>query len=669
MWIEVGHFLTCLALGLSLSQLWLGLSAGHAADRAQAGAANAAAIAAAVCLAAAFGMLMSAFLASDFSVKLVVENSHTQKPLIYKIAGVWGNHEGSMLLWCLVAAIYGAALAVFGKGMSPTLQARAVGVHGGLGAMTLLYVLVASNPFTRLAEVPFEGNDLNPLLQDPALAVHPPMLYAGYVGFSLVFSLAVAGLIEGKVDRAWAGWIRPWALAAFSLLTIGIGLGSWWAYYELGWGGWWFWDPVENASFMPWLAGAALIHAAAITEKRGTMVTWTILLALLAFILSLLGAFLVRSGVLTSVHAFAVDPQRGTWILSILMATAAIAFGLYAWRAPRFSAAKPAVFAIVSRDSALLINNLFVTVACGTVLIGTLYPLVVEAATGRSISVGPPYFNLTFTPLMAGAMALLPLAPFLAWKRGDLKLAVARLAWVGGLAVAFGAAALVFSGGRLLPALGLALGAWVLMGAVANVLVRYAMPAKVGIAARAGLVGMTLAHAGLGVFTLGAVAQTAFKVERSISMTPGQTVAFAGRNIRFESISEVEGSNYYADRARFVVTGQGSDAVLTSEKRFYPAARMPTSEVGIRPSYDGDLYVALGDRVRVGAAAAGAPVFTVRLYHNPMMYLIFWGVGMIAIGSALAMSQRRLLAEAAARAAPASGVPVNAATLTAATPS
>jgi cytochrome c-type biogenesis protein CcmF len=614
-------------------QGWAGLSGARATDGALRSAAQTFATISAAALLVAFALLIVTFLQSDFSVALVANNSHSAKPLLYKIAGTWGNHEGSMLLWCLVSAIYGAALASFGGRLVPSLQSRALGIQGLLGAMTLVYLILASNPFARLDPAPLEGADLNPLLQDPALAIHPPMLYLGYVGFSLVFSLAIAALIEGKVDRAWASWVRPWALTAWAFLTFGIGLGSWWAYYELGWGGWWFWDPVENASFMPWLAGAALVHSAIITEKRGTMASWTILLAILTFVLSMLGAFLVRSGVLTSVHAFAVDPERGLWILGMLGIVAVGGFSLYAWKSISL-VGRPAAFDIVSRDGALILNNLFLTVACGTVLVGTLYPLAVEAVADRAISVGPPYFNLTFTPLMATLIVALPFAPFLAWRKASLTAAMPRLWLALGLAVAAAVLTLILHGfDKTLAALGFGLGVWVLLGTFAHLAER---TDRFRALAKPGLWGMSIAHIGLAIFIFGAVAQTSFKTETTKPIAIGETIAFAGRSLTLMSVEGIEGKNYYADRASFSVDGR----TLSTEKRFYPAAQVPTTEVGIRTGIDGDLYLALGDRIR----GEGTPRWSVRFYHNPMMYLIFWGVTLMGFGGLAALFERVLTA-------------------------
>ncbi|WP_309645904.1 heme lyase CcmF/NrfE family subunit, partial [Phenylobacterium sp.] len=439
--VEIGAFSLALALALSFAQALLAGAARVKRSQVLAGAGEGAALAGFAGLAVAFMALMYAFVTSDFSVANVAANSHSDKPLLYRIAGTWGSHEGSMLLWCLALTGCGAAVAGLGRGLPSGLKSLTLAAQGVLGVVFLAYTVFASNPFARLPAPPTEGRSLNPLLQDPALAFHPPMLYLGYVGLSVVFSFAVAALIEGRVDAAWARWVRPWTLGAWSALTVGITLGAFWAYYELGWGGWWFWDPVENASFMPWLVATALLHSAIVTEKRGALAGWTVFLALAAFTFSMLGAFLVRSGVLTSVHAFAVDPTRGTLLLIILAVTSGSAFALFAWRAP---ALKPGgVFAPVSRESALVLNNILLAAATATVLLGTLYPLIREAATGEAISVGPPFFNLTFTPLMAALAILLPAGPLLAWKRGDAR-GVAQRLWVAVLlALACGLAAFV----------------------------------------------------------------------------------------------------------------------------------------------------------------------------------------------------------------------------------
>jgi cytochrome c-type biogenesis protein CcmF len=641
---ELGHFLILLALAASLAQAGSGLWGGHARDGRFAGTANASADIAALSCLLAFAALMSAFIRSDFSVENVANNSHTLKPLLYKIAGTWGNHEGSMVLWCVVASGFGVALARTSKGLRWDLRSRAVGVQGLVTASTLAYLAFASNPFVRLADPPLQGAGLNPLLQDPALAFHPPFLYLGYVGSSVVFSLAVAALLEGRVDAAWARWVRPWALASWVCLTIGITLGSYWAYYELGWGGWWFWDPVENASFMPWLLGAALLHSAIVTEKRGGLASWTILLAILTFSLSLLGTFLVRSGVLTSVHAFALDPARGFLILLILFFFTGGALALYAWRGPSIGSDR-GLFAPLSREGALVLNNLFLTVATATVLIGTLYPLLGEAVFKRALSVGPPYFNLTFTPLMGIVLIALPLGPLMAWKRGDIVGAMQRLWAAGALAALAGVLTLALMGGKALAAFGVALGTWLVCGAIAELFDRIKL-GKLPTAQSMGrlktlqrsALGMTIAHLGMGIFVLGAVSEIAFRVEHTATMGLGETTQFNGKTVTLRAVQAQEGPNYYADRATLVVNTDKGDVLLQPERRFYPAARMPTTEVDIKSSFGGDLYAALGDPSEVN----GRMAWTVRLYWNPMVGLIFGGSLLMALGGVVSLTDRRL---------------------------
>jgi cytochrome c-type biogenesis protein CcmF len=641
---ELGHFLILLAFAASLAQAGAGLWGGHARDGRFAGTATASADIAALSCLLAFAALMSAYIRSDFSVENVANNSHTLKPLLYKIAGTWGNHEGSMVLWCLVASGFGVALARMSKGLRWDLRSRAVGVQGLVTASTLAYLAFASNPFVRLIDAPLQGADLNPLLQDPALAFHPPFLYLGYVGSSVVFSLAVAALLEGRVDAAWARWVRPWALASWVCLTIGITLGSYWAYYELGWGGWWFWDPVENASFMPWLLGAALLHSAIVTEKRGGLASWTILLSILTFSLSLLGTFLVRSGVLTSVHAFALDPTRGFLILLILIFFTGGALALYAWRGPALRSDR-GLFAPISREGALVLNNLFLTVATATVLIGTLYPLLGEAVFKRALSVGPPYFNLTFTPLMGIVLIALPLGPLLSWKRADVVGAMQRLWAAGAIAALAGTLTLAFMGGKALAAFGVALGTWLVCGAVAEVMDRVKL-GKLPLAQsmnrlktlQRSALGMALAHLGMGIFVIGAVSEIAFRVEHTATMGLGETTQFNGKTVTLRAVQSQEGPNYYADRATLVVNTNKGEVLLTPERRFYPAARMPTTEVDIKSSFGGDLYAALGDPSEVN----GRMAWTVRLYWNPMVGLIFGGAMLMAFGGLVSLTDRRL---------------------------
>ena len=649
---ELGAFALALAFALSLAQL--GLSAAgrglHSPMLARAG--EGAALGAFVAVAGAFLALTAAFVGSDFSVSNVAANSHTAKPLLYKVAGVWGSHEGSLLLWCLALTGFGAAVAMTGRGLPARLKASAVAVQGGLGVLFLAFAVFTSNPFLRLDPAPVEGRSLNPLLQDPALAAHPPVLYAGYVGVSVVFSLALAALIEGRVDAAWARYVRPWTLAAWSLLTVGITIGAFWSYYELGWGGWWAWDPVENASFMPWIAATALLHSAIVTEKRGALPGWTVFLALMTFSFSMLGAFLVRSGVLTSVHAFAVDPDRGVLLLAILGLTAGLGFALFAWRAPKL--APGGLFAPVSREGALVLNNLFLAVAAATVLLGTLWPLVTEAL-GRTASVGPAYFNLTFAPLMAAAMLVLPAGPLLAWKRGDLPGAVQRLGAAAGLALVAALAALALSDWRkAFGAVGVGLGVWLIAGVAAEVVERTRLfRASAAESWRRlkglprGAWGMTLGHLGLGLFVLGACVETGWKQEAAEVLALGRGLEVGGYSLRLDQAGAVDGPNYLAERASITVV-KGGRTVCTAqpERRFFPAGGQTTSEVALCFQGLSDLYVVLGER---RATAAGEPGWLVRAYWNPWARLIFLGPLLMAAGGLVSLSDRRLRLGVAAR--------------------
>ena len=649
--VEFGAFALILALMLSVLQAGLATVGRVQRSPLLAGGAEGAAIGAALATTLAFGALIFAFATSDFSVANVANNSHTDKPMLYKVSAAWGSHESSLVLWCLVMTGFGAVL-TRARGLPFGLKTSAVGVQGGLGALFLAFAVFTSNPFERIDPAPFQGLSLNPLLQDPALAIHPPMLYAGYVGFSVTFSLAIAALIEGKAFSgfwpAWGRWVRPWALASWVFLTGGITLGSFWAYYELGWGGWWFWDPVENASFLPWLAGTALLHSAVVTERRGALAGWTVFLALLAFSFSMLGAFLVRSGVLTSVHAFAVDPERGLMLLAILGVTAGSAFALFAWRAPQLKGG--GLFAPVSREGALVLNNLFLTVAAVTVLLGTLYPLILEAATGATISVGPPYFALTFTPLMAVAFLILPAGPLLAWKRGDLKGAMQRLALAGGLAIACGFVGwLAFEPKKAFAAAGMAVGAWLILGALAEVVERVrlfrAPLAEVGRRTKGlplGAWGMTLAHAGLGLFVLGAVVETGFKVEAAAPLPIGGEVHAGPWAVTLDRVEIVEGPNYLAERGTLTVAsidGRAFPRTVTAERRFFPAGGQTTTEVGLDFRGLDDVYVVMGERRSTPEAAQA---WTVRVYYNPWARLIFLGPFVMALGGVLSLFDRRL---------------------------
>lgn len=625
---EFGHLLTALALGFSIIAGVYGfMGRGETASRAMKIAGGSILI--------AFIALVVAFARSDFSLELVVKHSHSMKPMLYKIAGAWGNHEGSMLLWCAIMLGYGAIASVV---MAPgPLKARALGVQGALSALSLSYLLFASSPFVRLDPAPLDGNGLNPLLQDPALAFHPPFLYLGYVGFSFVFSIAAAGLINGEVGRDWARRARPWALFAWSSLTVGIALGAIWAYYELGWGGWWFWDPVENASFMPWLVGAALVHSIIVTQKRGSMAAWTVLLSVLTFCLSILGAFLVRSGVLTSVHAFALDPERGALLLSGLVIAGIFAFSLYAWRAPKLEPGP--VFDPVSREGALILNNLFLSVAAATVLVGTLYPLVVEALTKEKISVGSPYFDMTLAPLMAILFLAPPLATAFTWSKAEMTPALKRLIIAGALALAAAAVAFVMLAGKLWAVFGVAVGVWLIAGTITDFMRRVGgggLARALGLSAS--VWGMTIAHIGLGVFVIGAAAEVNGRVERTYALSAGETARLGDWSFTFNGVGYSEGPNFYAQVADVTAQKGGYVTTLHPQKRFYPAAGMPTTEVAIRKSLQGDLYVALGDEVRGREGA-----WTLRASFNPMIDWVFGGAGLIALGGFVAFASKRLL--------------------------
>jgi cytochrome c-type biogenesis protein CcmF len=638
---EIGHFALVLALGFALFQVVVPFVGAQRGDFAMMNSARPAALLQLGFIAIAFAALTQAFVTSDFSVALVWQHSYSTQPLIYKISAVWGNHEGSMVLWVMILAIFGAAVALFGGSLPPALRARVLSVQAMIGVAFLLFIIATSNPFSRLDPAPFEGTGLNPILQDLALAVHPPLLYAGYVGFSMAFSFAVAALVEGRVDAAWARWVRPWTLAAWMFLTIGIAMGSWWAYYELGWGGWWFWDPVENASFMPWLVGTALLHSAIVVERRDALKTWTILLSILTFSLSLVGTFLVRSGVLTSVHAFAVDPERGVFILVILCLFIGGALTLFAWRAPVLRGG--GLFAPVSRETALVLNNLLLTSACATVFIGTLYPLALEAVTGEKISVGPPFFNATFVPLIVPLLMLMPIGPLLAWKRGDLMGVAQRLLAAAAIVIVVVIAThAVMERGPVLAPLGVGLAAWLIVGALSETAHRvklfseplFAVWRRARSLPRSAW-GTTLAHAGVGVLVLGVVAITAWREEKVETMAFGQTITIGGADVTFDRVEPRIGPNYRGEAGIFTVKVDGRQmTTMAAEKRVYTANRQPTTEAGIYPFLTGDLYVVLGDEDRGGSR-------TVRLYFNPLAPLIWIGALIMFIGGAISLSDRR----------------------------
>jgi cytochrome c-type biogenesis protein CcmF len=638
---ELGHFILILALATALFQLAAPLIGATRDDFNLMQSSIPAALTQFILIAGAFTCLTWLYLISDFSVVNVAANSHSQKPLLYKLTGVWGNHEGSMLLWVLILSVFGAAVAAFGINLPLRLKARVLSIQGLIGACFLLFVLTVSNPFLRLSAPPIEGNGLNPVLQDPALAIHPPFLYTGYVGLSVAFSFACAALIEGRVDAAWARWVRPWTLAAWMFLTAGIALGAWWAYYELGWGGFWFWDPVENASLMPWLAATALLHSAIVVEKRNALKIWTVLLSILAFSLSLIGTFLVRSGVLTSVHAFAVDPARGVFILLILCGLIGGALALYAWRAPAL--APGGLFAPISREGALVVNNLLLACCAAAVFIGTLYPLALEAMTGDKISVGAPYYNLTFVPIILPLLLLLPLGPLLTWKRADVWAALERL-WIAALlavAVAVALAALQSRGPWLAP-FGIALGLWLVAGSLTELTERTGLARSslaTALSRLRGLprssLGMSAAHLGLGVMIIGIVAVTSWRQEIITVMKQADQLSIAGYSVTFAGEAPRTGPNYTAETGRFLVSANGREVgALASEKRRFEPGNQVTTEAGILSFLSGDLYIVMGDPAPQGARV-------VRLYFNPLVSFIWLGAAIMFAGGALSLSDRR----------------------------
>ncbi len=640
--IEIGHYALILALATALVVSVVPVIGARRLDRAMMDLASVGSLAMFALVAFSFGVLTYAHVVSDFSVANVWENSHSLVPLLFKLSGVWGNHEGSMMLWLLILVLFSALVALFGRNLPDTLRANVLAVQAWISVAFILFILLTSNPFMRLDPAPAEGKDLNPVLQDVGLAIHPPLLYLGYVGFSVCFSFAVAALLEGRIDAAWARWVRPWTLAAWTFLTLGIAMGSYWAYYELGWGGWWFWDPVENASFMPWLAGTALLHSALVMEKREALKIWTVLLAILTFSLSLMGTFLVRSGVLTSVHAFASDPTRGVFVLFILLIFIGGSLSLFAFRAPQLSAG--GLFAPISREGALVLNNLILTVACGTVLTGTLYPLLLETLTGDKISVGPPFFNMTFGLLMAPLLVIVPFGPLLAWKRGDLLAVLQRLYLVAILA--FVVAVVFFyvqHGGPVLAVLGLAAALFLIFGAMADLWYRAGVgkvAASVAWKRLAGLprsaFGTALAHAGLGVAVLGIVAVTTFETEHVIEMKPGQSVEAGGYAVRFDGMKPATGPNYSEERGHFTISRGGVEvADVWSSKRIYTARQMPTTEAGIVTFGLSQLYVSLGDPTNDGG-------MVVRIWWKPFILCIWGGAVIMAIGGFVSLSDRRL---------------------------
>ncbi|WP_335946860.1 heme lyase CcmF/NrfE family subunit [Salipiger bermudensis] len=650
---ELGHFALILAALVACVQAVVPMIGAHKRWPGWMAVAEPAATAQFLLVLISFAALTHAFVTSDFSLRLVVMNSHSAKPMLYKISGVWGNHEGSMLLWVLILALFGALAAWFGGNLPPTLRARVLGVQAMVGVAFFAFILLTSNPFLRMAVPPFDGQDLNPLLQDPGLAFHPPFLYLGYVGLSICFSFAVAALIEGRVDAAWGRWVRPWTLLSWMFLTIGIALGSWWAYYELGWGGFWFWDPVENASFMPWLLAAALLHSAIVVEKREALKSWTILLAILAFGFSLMGTFIVRSGLLTSVHAFATDPERGVFILGILVTFTGGALTLFAARAGAMQA--KGVFGIVSRESALVANNILLAVACFVVFVGTLWPLVAEMLFGRKLSVGAPFFNMAFTPFMVMLGLLLPIGAMLSWKRAKVGRVLRQLAPALGLAIAVAGLFWTIQTGRsLLGPVGLFLGTWLVAGAITDLLSRIGKSRDYSRLLRLPRAdwGKAVAHSGLGICMAGIAGLMAWQQEDIRVAQLNQPFELGGYEFELLAVERVRGPNYFSTMGEVAVRQDGAEiAHLYPEKRDYPVAKMPTTEAAIDYRFLRDIYVVIGDPQTGGG-------WTMRVYIKPLANWIWAGCILMAIGGILSLTDRRFRVAAGARkAAPAKGVP------------
>ncbi len=649
---ELGHFALILAFLVAIVQTVVPLVGAAKRWNGWMVFAEPAAITQFILAAFSFGALVWAFTTSDFSLRIVVENSHSAKPMLYKISGTWGNHEGSMLLWVLIVAVFGAMAAIFGGGLPPTLKARVLAVQASIGVAFYAFILFTSNPFDRLPVPPFDGRDLNPLLQDPGLAFHPPFLYLGYVGLSMAFSFAVAALIEGRVDAAWGRWVRPWTLAAWVFLTIGIALGSWWAYYELGWGGFWFWDPVENASFMPWLLAAALLHSAIVVEKREALKSWTILLAIIAFGFSLIGTFIVRSGLLTSVHAFANDPERGVFILFILIIFTGGALTLFAARAQAMEA--KGVFGMVSRESALVLNNILLAVSCFVVFFGTMWPMVAEMAFDRKLSVGAPFFNAAFTPFMIVLGIVLPIGAMLPWKRGKLGRAAWSLRYAFVLAVALAILVWVMQTGRsALGPVGLFLGAWITFGAIIDLWSRTGRKGSLGRLFRLPGAdwGKAVAHTGLGVTMFAIAGLTAWEIEDIRVAQPGQPFEVGQFTLTLQDVRRVQGPNYFSTMADVLVEKDGRYVTtLNPEKRDYPVARMPTTEAAIDYRFLRDLYIVIGDQQADGG-------WVMRTYIKPLANWIWGGCILMSLGGVLSLSDRRFRVAAGARKTPASGVP------------
>ena len=631
---ELGQIALILALLVAILQSVLPLAGAHRNKSAWMDVARPAAYAQLWLVMLAFIALTVAFVKQDFSVKYVADNSNSLLPMVYRYTAVWGSHEGSLLLWALVLAIWTGAVALFSRRLPDVVMARVLGVMGVVAIGFLAFLIFTSNPFIRLLPSPGEGRDLNPLLQDPGMIIHPPLLYVGYVGFVVPFAFAIAALLDGRVDARWLRWTRPWTNVAWGFLTLGIALGSWWAYYELGWGGWWFWDPVENASFMPWLVGAALIHSQAVTEKRGAFRGWTLLLAISAFSLSLLGTFLVRSGVITSVHAFAADPTRGVFILIFLGIVIGSSLLLYAWRAPQLAddASEKSYFAVNARETLLLANNLLLTAACAMILLGTLYPLIADALDLGKISVGPPYFSLLFIVLMAPLVALVPFGPLTKWQRDKAsRLGAMLLPWALLSIVLAVLAYFVAPQGKLKAAAGILGAAWVGLGTLRFVWSRLRANGRF----TPEMLGMTLAHTGIAVFLVGALLVEALNVQRELAVKPGQTVEVGRWGFHFQGVDETQGPNYLSDRGHVQVLRDGKPVVLLHpEKRAYASGGQVMTEAGIKPGVLGDVYVAIGEPL-------GNDAWALRVHIKPFVRWIWLGAALMALGGFVTAADRR----------------------------
>mgnify|MGYP000098917473 FL=1 len=626
---EFGHYALILALCIAIIQGILPLVGAHQGRREWILLARPAAQSVFLLLAIAFVILAWSFYANDFSVLYVAEHSNSQMPVIYRLGAVWGGHEGSLLLWIFLLSTWTFLVAQLSKSLDEFMVARVIGVLGLVTTGLLLFVLTTSNPFERLLPAAQDGRSLNPLLQDPGLVFHPPMLYMGYVGFSVAFAFAIASLLSGRLDAAWARWSRPWTTAAWVFLTLGIALGSWWAYYELGWGGWWFWDPVENASFIPWLVGTALLHSLAVTEKRGGFKSWTVLLAITAFSLSLLGTFLVRSGVLTSVHAFATDPRRGIFILIFLVLVVGSSLTLYAWRAPKSTLGGK--FSLTSRETFILLGNVFLVVSAASVLLGTLYPLLIDALHLGKISVGPPYFNSVFVPIMIPLLVLMGIGPWTSWKNSNLFDVIKRL-WIAVLVAVIAAALIPFVMGEFswLSSLGFLLAFWVITSGLLQII----RQAKAGKPTRS-FIGMQLAHLGIAIFVIGVTMVGAYQEEKDVRMLAGESVSVGGYDIQLKGVSAVPGPNYKAMQGTFLLTRNGKlEATMYPEKRSYLSSTMPMTEAAIDAGLTRDIYVSLGEELEDKAWA-------VRVYYKPFVDWIWGGCLLMALGGILAMSDKR----------------------------